>query len=290
MKKMIVFTTILLFVAGFGLAQSKFNFFFMGNVPLYSQTDSISWSANWSHKWLESITERGVTDIENKAKIPGFGAGFSYLFTDNLGIEVRVDYMNSDAEVTASYNVNWEWSSSTSSNSETYTFPNIETGSLSVMPISLNIFYKAQTESYLTPYISGGLSYFNGNYEVNTRSMYAYPYEYTSQGYNWIDIEWWTFDYKIDESISGIGGNIGGGVDLRLMEVFSIGIEARYFVGPKVDDLQWEIVRKDYYTEEFHLRSTNGILNNAEELINKEQTFSINTSFPMIAFRVVIYI
>jgi opacity protein-like surface antigen len=257
----------------------RFSVFISGNIPIYSQSVTTDWSDSWSFQYLNRIDEGGTVTLDNKSSIPGFGGGFVVMFTENIGIEGRIDYMSGKVENSADFSVEWTWSAAGGggSYSDALTY-DVEEGSLSLMPISINLHARFPMNSNIVPYISGGLSIFTGKFSASTDMGDAGSWYYTIWPYWYQYIDWFTYQYTIDESITGAGGNLGAGLAIQVSPNISINMEARYFIGP-TKSFEWVLERKTYESLEFGFEASDDFLDYAEELMNTVPV-EVKTSFP----------
>jgi len=235
----------------------QFSIFLSGNIPIYSQSVTTDWSDSWSYQYLSSVNEEGTVTLDSKQSIPGFGGGFVFMFTQNFGIEGRIDFMSGKVENTASYYyVDWTWSAAAGGGSWSEELStddgdyDVTQKKMWLMPISINLHARFPVDTNFIPYISGGLSIFTGKFSAATDMGSAGSWYFE----DWPDweqyIDWFTFQYTIEEKINGIGGNIGAGLAIQLSPGVSVNMEARYFIGP-TKSFAWVLERKTYRTVDF---------------------------------------
>jgi len=240
----------------------------------YSLNETITYSDSWYYALLDSVVETGeLTQILGKPI--GFGGSFSYFFAGGLGIQLRLD-LNSKASFTEEsesiYDLNWTWYYGA-----TYEIDQVKwdvEGDLSLMVISGNLVYRVPTGEMFVPSFSGGISYFTGKITGETTGGYADSWIYGGSQY----IDNWDIDAELDGKISGIGFNIGGGVDILFSPKVGFNIDARYFLSKKFDDLRWEIVPGDYDSDYFGATITIS-QENAELLSQGIDPIELNPSF-----------
>ena len=229
----------------------EFDLHFM--YPLgYGLEETSSYSRSFPFDLLTAATASGT--VEHVLKNPiGFGVAFNYMFMGGLGAQFRLD-MNTKAAISddsiSVFDMGWTWLDMYS-----YTLaedfadsPQAWTvdGEVSLMVLSLNLFYKALGLGMIQPHFSAGISYFTGNASANTNVGYG-----TTWQWFW-DVDWYTqyIDYfilpaSVDEKIGSIGGNIGGGVDIAFTKSIALAIEARYFLTGKIEAM-WDILSGEY--------------------------------------------
>lgn len=270
----------------------RFSIFLSGNIPIYSQSVTTDWSDSWGWEYLSVVNEEGTVTLDSKQSIPGFGGGFVFMFTQNFGIEARIDFMSGKVENTASYYVDWTWSpgadggggwAELSTDEGDY---DVTKKTMRLMPASINLYARFPVDSNLIPYISGGLSIFTGKFSAATDmgSAGSWYYEIYPDWEQYID--WFTFQYTIEEKINGIGGNLGAGLAIQLSPGVSVNMEARYFIGPD-KSFTWVLERNTYRSVDFYFEASDDFLNYAEELM-KEVPVEVKTSFPSFNLGVII--
>jgi opacity protein-like surface antigen len=253
----------------------KFSLAFMGGIVSGSFVNkSTSYSDDWSEGILESVTESGT--IRHEFKRPfGFTVSMSYFIFGGLGLQLRADY-NTKVKISddqgSQYNMVWSWTSGAGPFDVEEVWP--VTGEFSLMPISLNLIYKIQGSGVFIPYISAGVTYFTGNVKISTRGAYAFSY--VSGDYR--RIEYLSLPLGIDESLSGVGFNLNGGFDIRLMKNMALTVDAAYFIKSKTEK-KWAVAPGTYPGNNFPELSWIIDQESAEILSDALGTLSINPSF-----------
>jgi opacity protein-like surface antigen len=253
----------------------KGDFAVMGGIAMASFVpDSTSYSDSWNEGILKSVTESGT--VTHKIDNPlGVGISFSYLFMGGLGIQARVDYNLTKKfipeESLSDYTITWSWTSS-GPYSIDETWP--VTGEISVIPLSLNLIYKVQGGGIFVPYFSGGVSYFTGKLKANTYGGFGLTWtDSTSRYIDYLDIP-----VMIDASLSGIGFNVGGGIDLVLTPNIAISLEGIYFIGKTIEEY-WAPVPGTYSGNNFPNVSWTIDQTFVDLIIEEMPTLEIKTSF-----------
>ena len=267
---------------------SRFYVFFAGAFPFSSSSASTNWSDSWSYKYLDSVNESGSIDLDNKSKLPGFGGGIIYMFLHNIGVEARIDFMNGNTEAISDFNVSWTWAENVGGGTyegDIEPYPS-ESRSFSVTPISINIHARFPSGSMFIPYVSGGFSLFSGSYKASAPMGDADSWDWKEGYKHYQTIDWFKYEYKIDQSIGGVGINVGAGISFRFGSKIMVALDARYFLGPK-KNFTWELVRKTYQTEsDYNFEATETQMNEHEELLQNNPV-KISFSFPMISIGIV---
>jgi hypothetical protein len=218
----------------------------------YGLEESSGYSDSFPFDLLTAATSTGT--IEHMLKNPiGFGAAFNYMFMNGLGVQLRFD-MNTKAAITddsiSVFDMSWQWqgmwdytlSGDFPEGAQAWTV----NGDVSLMVLSLNLFYKALGLGMIEPHFSGGVSYFTGNAAADTYVGYGMTWQ------DFWDVDWYTqyIDYfilpaSVDEKIGSIGANIGGGVDIVFSRNIAFAIEARYFLTKKIEAM-WDVMSGTY--------------------------------------------
>ena len=238
----------------------------------YSVND-MSYSDSFSEGILQSATSTGNATAELE-KTLGFDGSFNYFLAGGLGIQLRFDYNLKSNFTNASkstFELDWSWASGESYTKEEE-WP-LE-GDVTLMIISGNLIYKVQGAGMFAPFFSGGASYYLGKLKANTtgglaHTWFSYPYRY---------IDYFDIPADLDTSFSGIGFNVGGGIDILFSANIGLTIDARYFILKKVKE-NWEISAGNYKAnmdEAWYLTVSEEMAKSLQEEIG---FFELNTSF-----------
>jgi hypothetical protein len=191
----------------------------------YASADASSYAGSFSGGVLTNVNAAGRITAELDTPL-AFDGAINYYFAKGLGVQVRFD-VNSKAKFggnsVSDYQLSWAWQSGESYSAQDAWPVN---GDLSMSVISGNIIYKIQGTSMIVPLLSAGVSYFTGKINGNTRVGYAYTWEIDP--YQFID--YFDIPATIDKNISGIGFNIGGGLDWTFSRSIALNVDARFFV------------------------------------------------------------
>jgi hypothetical protein len=229
-----------------GVTFPKFEFILTGGYCLgYSLNETLSYSYDWNYWLLDSVSETG--ELTQKLSKPfGLGAAFNYFFTESLGIQLRFDFNTKSSftdDSSSFYNIIWEWYDLSSYSGEEEW--SVE-GDVSLLTISGNLIYRIPVSGMIVPSFSAGFTYFSGNMEADTTQGYALTW---TEG-DWQYIDYIYFPFALDVSISGVGGNIGAGVDVFFSPNAAFNIEARYFITQKIEEY-WTVVGGTYAGNNF---------------------------------------
>lgn len=221
----------------------RFNLALMGGMISGTFVNASStYNDSWSDNLLDMVDETGHVQHELEKNF-GFGASMSYFLFGGLGIQIRFD-TNSKAEIEtqeqgSTYMISWSWTSSTETFDIEEAWP--VKGALTLAPISFNLIYKVQTTGMLAPYVNCGLSYFTGDFKADTTRGFGFSYmEGTFQR-----IEYLSLPMSMDVSLSGIGFNVGGGLDLQFSKSLALTIDAAYFVKSELKEY-WKVSAGSY--------------------------------------------
>ncbi len=238
----------------------------------YSVND-LSYSDSFSAGVLQNATSTGNVTLELEKPF-GFDSSFNYFLTGGLGIQLRFDY-NAKSNFTdaseSTFGLNYSWTSGGSYTTEEKW--SVE-GDVTLMIISGNLIYKVQGAGIFAPFFSGGASYYSGNIKASTTGAIAttwlsYPYRY---------VDYFDIPASLDSPFSGIGFNVGGGIDIRFSNNIGFTVDARYFVLKKVEE-NWEINPGKYDSnlhDGWQLTVNDELINTLQEGIG---LFELNPSF-----------
>jgi hypothetical protein len=188
---------------------------------------SSSYSENWDYYALDEVNESGSIN-HSIGSPPGFGAAFHYLFFGGLGIQVRAD-INGKEEIkndVSSWSQTWTWSSGRGPyDMESEWGVN---GNLSMSTFSFNLIYLLQQSPMFQPFFSAGVSYFSGSSDIST--VRGYGVSFFSDDYEWQYIDYFEVPVNAEADLSGIGFNIGGGLNLMFTRNIGLTINGIYFI------------------------------------------------------------
>ena len=246
----------------FGMSSGSF----LNERSMYSET--------WSLGILDRVNETG--SISHKISNPlGIGLGFAYKISGGFGVQLKLDY-NFTAKVkdesTSTFNMDWTWANGDGPYNASSEWP--VSGEVSVMPVSLNVIYKFQEGGFIVPYVSGGASYIIGNVKLNSMRGTGISWEEGDLQYiDYIDIP-----IQIDESISHLGFNVGGGLDLMFSSNVGLNLDACYYIGKKTE-LNWMHRSGTYSGNLFPGSSWSISQENIDALNQQVSPVEVNTSF-----------
>ncbi len=247
--------------------------FRVGYVTGLDLSGSYPYSKSISAGVLENATASGTITSEFKSPL-GFDGAFNFFIAKGFGVQVKFDYNStvkaSDASKSA-YNMNWTWSTGGSFSRENEWGV---TGEVSLYALSGNVLYKIPTGSMIEPLISGGVSYFSGTASLDT--TVGYPSTWESEGFRYID--YFAVPAMVEASLSGIGFNVGGGIDLVFTRGVALNVDARYFGRGKIEE-PWKVTAGTYPSNISEGWTITITQENAAEFANLIEPYSINPSF-----------
>jgi hypothetical protein len=247
MKKLLVVLTAVLVLSGISLAQS-YEFSLFGGYALTSVKGATSYEDTWSSYYggFNPISE--TTFISQTSKnAPFFGASFSLFFNPSFGIQLSAGFLNADVPSVSDFTFNWRRVSNGTQYSENFLTDG--TGTLSSIPVSLNLVARFGNERF-QGYVSGGPTLFLNSFEAT--SAFGFGIEDPYQ------IIIWPYLYSVDSidavnvgldipktSWTGFGGNIGAGFTFYVSPSIGLSLDARYYLCP-AKDLPWNFQTGSY--------------------------------------------
>ena len=250
-----------------------------GGFGLSSVKGTSVYADNWTFHYLTSVTE--TTNIAGTSKnAVSFGGSLSYFFSPNIGVQLAGGYFKADVPTTASFTFIYTWSSSVGGGGDNKSTSWSGTGSLSVIPLSLNVVGRFG-EGSMKFYVFGGPTMYFNSFQAASTVGYGDSLYYVSGIYAYQYVDAFAIPAQIPQtSWSAFGGDIGAGVSFQVASGVAIGLDARYYLcGSK--DFSWTFVPgTGSYTGLFYQNLTETFgsdLNTA--LASKTTTFKVNPSF-----------
>ena len=181
--------------------------------------------------------------IFNNSSGFGFNAGISFFFNYKMGIGINTSFMKTSFDINNSFNWNWEWwNGVTDDVTKSWT----NTGSVSSIPVSLNIIYRVISTDKMKFNIFAGPTIFLTSIELDGNGGYA-DGPLLDEGFYYID--WYDIPLEVTASESVIGGNGGVEIEYMLSESMNFYIAATYYYAGELN-LNWA-VKPGQYTGEF---------------------------------------
>ena len=174
----------------------------------------------------------------------GFNAGISYFFNYKMGIGVNASFLKTSFDIYNSFEWDWEWWDSDRGYIEPKDWMN--RGTVSAIPISVNIIYRAVSTDRMKVNFFAGPTLFLTKVELDGNGGYADgPLLYSGLYY----IDWYDVPLEVSASESVFGGNGGIEIEYMFSESMNIYVSANYYFAGNLD-LNWT-VKTGQYTGEF---------------------------------------
>jgi hypothetical protein len=266
-----------------GGASSNLEIGLFGGLAMTSVKGTTQYADTWNYYWLTNVNESETITGTSKSGMY-FGATGSYFFSPSLGVQLSAGYLKSDVPTAADFTMAWTWSSQVGGGGDNQSASWTGPGSLSVMPISVNIVAKFGSGS-LDAYVSGGPTLFSNSFNASTNVGYGVSWTQFSGStltQQWVDAIPVAADIP-KTSWTAFGGNAGAGLGFKLSPSLALVVEARYFLCPK-KDLAWMPATGTYdgifYTT---IKGWDFNAGDAESAAGNMTTFQVNPSFLLIA-------
>ena len=233
---------------GAGIPQFDFRNSISDHYTKYWYCES-EWFWDWEiSDWYYWYTEYNLTgsfssSIVGESEVGfDFGGYFNYFFHKNFGFQFMAERSRHVVPIEASHNVDlslyYYWGESAYYSAEPSIYAS--KGSLAVIPISFNAIARFDAAKNISGYASGGLTYYKADIEAESNAGYGFPFYWYADDsdlwYLWYDSA--LIPANIDYSLSGSGGNIGGGITFKIQEKVGIVADLRYYIAPK-KDISW---------------------------------------------------
>ena len=191
--------------------------------------DNINFSTTWNQPdGYVSFLEENISLFDGKGGI-GFNAGIASFFNYNIGVGVNISYFKTNFDIANSFYWEWLWYDDTGSSREKdWT----TTGSVSIIPISLNLIYRIVSRENLRVNLSGGPTVYLCSVKLNGHYGYADFLE-TSTEYlvDYFDVDMYN---SINKTV--FGGNISIDMEYFISEGMSFFIGGTYYISGKITD------------------------------------------------------
>ena len=231
----------------------EFGFFFGPGISQFDFTNflSDSYSEFWvydSYYWLDrgAYSSSIVGDAEMGCS---YGVLFNYFFHKNFGVQFMLERSHHDVLIEASHSVVAELSYNGESSYYSADPPIADTVErLATIPISFNGIARFDIRANISGYASGGLTYYKTD-DIETKSQlgYGFPFylHHRASGYTYLLYDSILVPVSIEDSLSGAGSNIGGGVVITIQKNVGIFTDFRYYRAPK-KDVYWTLQPGSY--------------------------------------------
>ncbi len=208
------------------------------NIGNFSLTTNYTDTGN-----IVSFTETNRSDFTGSGGF-GFNAGIAFFFNYKMGFGVNASFIKTGFDISNSFNWKWEWWDSTVGQIDPKTWLN--KGSVSSIPISFNIIFRAVSSDKFKVNLFAGPTVFFTTVELSGNGGYADgPVLYSGSYY----IDWYDIPLQLSVSETAIGGNGGLEIEYMLSESMNFYISAAYYFAGELD-LNWKI-KPGQYTGEF---------------------------------------
>jgi len=220
----------------FGFGSSSFNF-----KNSYSDSYTSYWydTSYWTNYYTEyDMTLAYSSSITGKAESNfAFGGFLNFFFIKNFGLQIMAEGTKFDIPLQSSHSVDLSFSDYSGGNYNYTANPSIEdtTGKLSIMPISFNLYTRFDIGKNIIGYASGGLTYYKVAIKGETRGGAGVIYQWYDSSYDlwFLEGDSVLIPLYIDDSYSGLGANIGGGLSFQIQKNLGIIADIRYYLAPK---------------------------------------------------------
>jgi hypothetical protein len=198
-----------------------------------------SYTAGWGPYFdLQAVAESGSLyfTLGNPTTL---AVSCAYFFTPGLGLRLQIDrpLKQSFEEGFSNYALSWIMAGA-DSDGRMKSWP--ATGSLSVMPISLNAIARVALGPVVTAFLTAGPAYFTGTFSADSSIGYGRSWVDTAQNF-----DFFTIPVKLEKTVSGFGFNAGAGLEVWANRSVAILLEGAYFGGPSATE-KWAVQAGPY--------------------------------------------
>ncbi len=185
-----------------------------------------SYTAGWGPYFdLQAVAESGTLyfTLGNPTTV---AVSCAYFFTPGLGLRFQIDraLKQSFEEGFSNYALSWIMTG-TDSVGRMKTWP--LTGSLSVMPISLNAIARVALGPVVTAFLTAGPAYFAGTFSADSSMGFGASWMSTIS-----NLDFFTLPIRIEKTLNGFGYNAGLGLEVWAGPSLAITLEGDYYGGP----------------------------------------------------------
>lgn len=183
------------------------------------------------------IRDTNHIDSSDFDKGTSIGAGFIYLFSPSYGIMVSFSSIKQKCKFHTDYTFYRKWPSG-NSYSDQGTMSENANASIKLINVDLLYSKNISNDLYFNLY-AGPTVYFSN---IDLYAGIGYGGVWWHQGY--LRSDWFPFKYNISESNTGIGGNIGGGLEYRIPP-FGVFVDFQYYLLLS-SEYDWKLVSQQY--------------------------------------------
>jgi hypothetical protein len=250
MKKLGAVLILVPILAGLASAQAPasrwpFEIGAYGALSFGANTFTLYWARIWSHVYLDEVDDSNTIEAAYKLGLSG-GAFATFYVSQKVGFQVSAATQTTRTPTNTYFTFTWLWNNDVD-NMKSRAWEG--TGSIRVMPFSLNLVYRLGQDS-VRGILSAGVSLFKNTYQANANLGFGVDQiviTYIGENAH-VDqyLDALPLELKIsDASWTAIGGNVGAGLDVELSRTTALRFDVRYFYCP-VKTLTWEIAQKSY--------------------------------------------
>lgn len=205
--------------------------------------DSFTFPTNWTDEDnIVTFSEQNSSVFSGKGSL-GFNAGISFFLNYHMGVGLNISILKSDFDINNNYNWNYTWWNA-NTGQDTKSWQN--EGSISSIPISLNLIYRLVSQEKLKANVFFGPTLYLTTLDLNGNGGYAGG-PLLSDGYYYVD--WYDVPITLTGSQTVLGGNGGIEVEYFLSDNMAVYFGATYYFAGKIEE-NWK-VKTGQYTGEF---------------------------------------
>lgn len=240
--------------------------------------DDSTYGSSFNYPDVAQYTEMNTTVFDGGSGI-GFNGGFTYYFNYSLGFGIDFSYSNLSYDATQDFTWAWTWWDNSGSNREkSWTGSG---GSISVVPISMNLKYRNNITESLKVIISGGLTAFMCSSKLTGHVGVALD-PFLDEGYWLLDF----IDYDVESKVSEtkFGGNIGIEFEYAMSDFVGIYFRGRYYLTSKFSGA-WTVLPGTFTGD------LGRLINEISQPIEiEEYTWEVNVNALSVMFGITIYL
>ena len=215
-----------------------------------SKIDDATFSRVPTYSYMNTIRDNGTLTSALKSSTFGGEFGLGYFFSDKLGIGLSANYFPSRTiDITSSYVFTWKFNSSSSLQTDSNTWSS--SGTMSSMPISLNLLFRLALSAKSFLILQAGPSLFLTNTSMTAKTGYGvaqqssfiiYPYIYTTTY-----VDWYPLNIANNLKKTIVGFNAGVQFEQKISPSIGLLLSGRYYSAP-AQSTNWVLVPDTYYT------------------------------------------
>jgi tetratricopeptide (TPR) repeat protein len=189
---------------------------------------------------LTAVTSEIATEKEDQPKVGyALSGGLMVLFSPSFGMFASVAYTKQDLNIQSAYTFRVTFDDGTGGSfSENFT----DTGSISVMPVSLDLVVLLKIGAVGTFNLYAGPTFFLSNLDLNTRIGYGGLWRRSNGVWQF---DWFPLEYQVKKKESVFGGNVGADLEFRTGKSAAFYLGFQYYFAP-AKEFDWELIEKRY--------------------------------------------